>query len=638
MLIRPGDNMGMSAGFKNFRELVTGKKSFRVPKFQRNYSWEKENQRDLWRDLENIGVGHFFGTIILEENENDGVYDIVDGQQRVTTVLILLNELARGVKREGSDRAEEIRDYYIAGPAGRYKLELMGDDGGFFKDYLEISLEKSTDSVFSQLDPSSPSQKRLRNAIDYFSKRISREREKISKGESKFESFLDYCEDLQKRIESLELMVYPVKSGKRAVQVFSITNDRGIGLTDLEKTKSFLMEQLFSYGDEETLKEKIQFVQRKFQEMYEYLDWINDEELVPNFREDQIQRFHFILWDKKWTGSYEKRYYQRHLEELKKRFREMEEGNEEIIPQRVIDYTKDLWRSFLDMYRLLLRKKEDTKIDSDVEAKLERLLAIGRLGNFYPLLITSYQKFEEGKFTKGEFLKILDRIETFIFRVYSVKQRPAHTARISFYKLARKIHHDGVSAQQTLDGIGADTVISKLEEEIHNRCDDKTLREILEKENLFGHYGSARKDELRYLLYFYESSLEEEGYEGLNPPLLLFVKNKWQEKPSGEEVTIEHIWPQNTDRLNLTEKKKKEHEECVNKLGNLAYMTGPWNKEQQNQSVPNKLDPYRKSKIRMLNAVAETVEEEGWGKKQILNREEKMIDRILQIWPDPKSD
>ncbi|KXA95586.1 hypothetical protein AKJ36_00135 [candidate division MSBL1 archaeon SCGC-AAA259I07] len=617
--------------------MVTGKNSFKVPKYQRNYSWDEENQEDLWRDLENIGSDHFFGTIILEETDEDGAYNVVDGQQRLTTVLILLNELARKLEKEDSENVDEIRDYYIFGPSSRFKLKLMGDDGGFFKDYLEIEAEEDIETVLSQLDSNSPSQKRLRNAIVYFNNKLEEKEEEISNDE--FDNFQVYCENLQEIIESLELMVYPVESRTRAVQVFSITNDRGKILTNLEKTKSFLMEQIFTYReDEEEQEEDIKLIQRKFQEMYEFVDKINDKENIPNFKEDRIQRFHFILWDKQWTGAYEKRYYQRHFEELKKRFRDVvEDSEEEEILQNVLDYTKDLWHSFLDLYRLLLRKKEDTKIDSDIEAKVERLLAIGRLGNFYPLLITSYRKYEEGDFSKEDFLKILDRIETFIFRVYSVKQRPANTARIPFYKLARKVHTGGVSAQQTLTGIGADTILSKLEEEIHDRCPDETLREILQRNDLFDYYGSGRKDELRYLLYFYESKLEEEGYEGLNPPLLLFVKNKWHEKPSGEEVTIEHIWPQNSDQLNLSEEEEDEHEDCVNKLGNLAYMTGPWNKSKQNQAPDNKVDSYQASKVRMLNAAAETIEEEGWRKKQIVDRENEMIEKILKIWPDPES-
>jgi len=627
----------MRPGYYDFRELVTGKKSFRVPDYQRNYSWETKHLDDLWRDLENVKKNHFYGTIILEKTEEDEVLEIVDGQQRLTSALILLNELARNLQKEDPVKAEEIRRYYILDPSRSFKLVLMGADGGFFKDYLHTDLEDNVDVVLSKLEPESPSQKRLRNAVLYFSRQLDEKKKEISEGKSEFESFSQYCRNLHGTIESLDLMVYPVESRTRAVQVFSITNDRGKGLTNLEKTKSFLMEQLFLFETKEKLEEMLDFVQRKFQQMYEWVDRINDDEFSSNIEEDQIQRFHFILWDEEWTGSYGKRYYQSYLKEVKKRFREMEKNEKNVIAKKVVEYTEDLWCSFQAMYRLMLRKRENTKIDRQIEERLERLLAIGRLGNFYPLLITSYRKYEEGEFNKKEFCRILERIETFIFRVYSVMQKPANTARIPFYKLARKLHKNGIGPQATLVEIGAETILSEIGKETHERCNDDALKEILKKKNLFDYYGSARKNELRYLLYFYEKSLEDEGYEGLSPPLLLFVKNLWQNKPSGEIVTIEHVWPQNDALLNLNKEEKKLHAEYKHRLGNLAYMTGPWNSSQQNQPVIKKLGAYKKSKIRMLNEIAEIVEREGWKKDQIEERGEKMISKILEIWPDPKS-
>ena len=69
-----------------------------IPKYQRNYSWSKEELRELWNDISNISVNsnivshkHFIGLVVLvESTENSAFCDVVDGQQRITTLTILL--------------------------------------------------------------------------------------------------------------------------------------------------------------------------------------------------------------------------------------------------------------------------------------------------------------------------------------------------------------------------------------------------------------------------------------------------------------------------------------------------------------------------------------------------------------------
>lgn len=72
---------------------------FSIPNYQRDYAWEAHNITELWEDLEEAKavsedknnsneMGHFLGTIVLAKR-NDGVYDIIDGQQRATTIYLL---------------------------------------------------------------------------------------------------------------------------------------------------------------------------------------------------------------------------------------------------------------------------------------------------------------------------------------------------------------------------------------------------------------------------------------------------------------------------------------------------------------------------------------------------------------------
>lgn len=199
--------------------------------------------------------------------------------------------------------------------------------------------------------------------------------------------------------------------------------------------------------------------------------------------------------------------------------------------------------------------------------------------------------------------------------MYSAQQRPGNTGRTRFYPLGRYVYQGTNDANKTA---------KKLASYINDYCDNDQLLSVLQEEKVYSHY-SNRKGELRYLLYFYEKSMEDE----LEFDLTEFVNNE-----ADEEITIEHIWPQSTTRLSLTEKEKEIHSEYKHRLGNLALMTGSWNSSESNQPFSAKKERYAKSKIRMLNKVAQKPE---WGPRQISEREEEMLEFVLHQWPDTKS-
>lgn len=91
---------------------------FVIPIYQRVYSWEKEQCEQLWDDIIKTGgndqiEGHFIGSIVFVQ---DGIYTtnhnellIIDGQQRLTTITLLLTAL----RNHCSDKCKEIEDHYL---------------------------------------------------------------------------------------------------------------------------------------------------------------------------------------------------------------------------------------------------------------------------------------------------------------------------------------------------------------------------------------------------------------------------------------------------------------------------------------------------------------------------------------------
>ena len=137
----------------NFLELVGNGRLYRVPAYQRDYSWEEEQWEDLWSDIVdlrgNSSDRHYMGALVVE-GKSDREFLIIDGQQRLATLSILVLaalKLLDGVAGRGRDaednreRAAALRGRFIGekDPASLVeasKLVLNETDDAFYQDYL----------------------------------------------------------------------------------------------------------------------------------------------------------------------------------------------------------------------------------------------------------------------------------------------------------------------------------------------------------------------------------------------------------------------------------------------------------------------------------------------------------------------
>ncbi len=130
--------MTMSGNLVDLNGLLGGSRLFDIPVYQRSYAWEKKNLQDIWEDLYYLDASkdHYFGTALLKDSGNtteEGFnefkrFDIIDGQQRLTTVLILLREIISKAKIhvDGDKGFEEglsnLEKKYLKTSGGNYKL------------------------------------------------------------------------------------------------------------------------------------------------------------------------------------------------------------------------------------------------------------------------------------------------------------------------------------------------------------------------------------------------------------------------------------------------------------------------------------------------------------------------------------
>ena len=98
----------------NFSSIISNNRHFIVPKFQRDYSWNYEQWDDLWQDIETMREErdeHYMGYLVLQ-TQDDKLFYIIDGQQRFTTVLMLIYAAIKCVERligQGIDTEDNTR-------------------------------------------------------------------------------------------------------------------------------------------------------------------------------------------------------------------------------------------------------------------------------------------------------------------------------------------------------------------------------------------------------------------------------------------------------------------------------------------------------------------------------------------------
>ena len=156
---------------------------FRIPDYQRPYAWTPEQARDLLDDLTGFMKAsggdiedmppYFLGSIVLIKSELAPDADVVDGQQRLTTLTVLLSAIRTILPGgSGSDITQLIyeKGSQILGTRDRFRLTLRARDAEFFQDYIQR--EDGFSNLISLGDQSSDSRRNLRDNAKLFKSRL----------------------------------------------------------------------------------------------------------------------------------------------------------------------------------------------------------------------------------------------------------------------------------------------------------------------------------------------------------------------------------------------------------------------------------------------------------------------------------
>ena len=230
----------------NLQDLFSNR-IFRVPDYQRGYAWEQQQVGDFLDDLALIGPSrrHYTGTVVLykppdaRHRKDDAKIDytetdVVDGQQRLTTTVLLLNEISKALSKYENSRslAEEMKKDYVYRKDEHglplYKLSLNAETDHFFKSRV---LPDQPGIGGAPVEAGRRLEAAKRQIADYL--------KEAEGGPANREQWL--CDLHNKITTRLHFNLYEVDNEAEVGVIFEVMNDRGKPLTEVEKLKNFLL-------------------------------------------------------------------------------------------------------------------------------------------------------------------------------------------------------------------------------------------------------------------------------------------------------------------------------------------------------------------------------------------------------------
>ncbi|ELZ91148.1 hypothetical protein C441_12475 [Haloferax sulfurifontis ATCC BAA-897] len=642
-----------------------------IPRYQRSYAWDEKQVNDLIDDVEYVlgrrnhvgqsrNIVHYFGTVVLDDikevsspTPNDWVlYDIVDGQQRLTTISLLvgciceeLSDLEGHVNVDPQTENSPIelhqtyRNIYI-----KYRNKSNGRKfvpGDLTEDaYSQLVLsEKDPDVILSNGQKILPARK-LAEAKETIQKRLARKRDAVFGGdiedadESDLRVYFDYLYDVLSVIDNtFEVTRYRVDDTAEAGRLFEVVNDRGKDLTTAEKVKSHL---LYCAGEIDTLDSEE--VAREFNQAVETITISGgDEELVDQFVDRHWEMF---------TGETRRSRPRSDINGLHRRIKQIDryaplDRNPSDLTYWVNTYVQSLQdaaEAFYAVYNADHLQDQFSSIDKETVKRVRAISNSGAASTFRPLLMAAYLKLDVHS---DEFREIVDACETFSFRAFEIMNRSTTLLRRSLKQEAHRLYvadQSQADLEKLFGEVPLDNLYKNIDDAVIGICDkidyetgkrapDEDVIEYLKRKDVIqgefttGWGGFHNKKTILYLLYEYERYLrEQKGETGLETLVDFgtFV----------EEAQIEHIAPQNpgTDRAKL-----EDHQENRNRLGNLAFLWPKDNQDASNDEYNEKhKNIYSGSRIATLEALPSP--KEGWDVEAINDREKKLIEFASERW------
>lgn len=543
-------------------------KTYYIPDYQREYSWEKDEWEAFWDDLDrakdsSAEAQHFFGQVVVH-NDGDGKEPrkyIIDGQQRTVTSVLFLRAMKWSIDRipgtSENEDAQEISDEIIHS-IGRYtskanKLHLiLGEQD---RDYFQEHIQRQYPD--EDVKEKKKSRERMRKGFIFFRDKIQNALSGCGmNSQDCIDCLSSYYEAFANRFTILYM---EATKEEEAFAIFETLNARGKDL----KTADLLKNYIFRKSKD------VAWCKKTWNSMITILDDADPTKYIRYF------------WNSRYSFIRDK--------DL---FREIGR-KEDFKGPRGIKNLLELLEKYAPYYRAMVvpGDSDDATFQNRELNQSLRALKTLKARSFYPVILAM----EQAEFDEAEVAVVAGQIERFIFRNLTICGRATGQIERLFADTARKIYTG------ELDNI--EDICSRIREQM---VTDEEFQGAL----VIWSASKSENEIVRYILTKIHRLLD---------------KNMELNNDSSE-VHIEHIMPKDSTQWEVDD---DTHETYLWRLGNLMLLDGRINISLSNKPFSEKKDGYLKSKIEPNAKVAQLSQ---WGPAEIEDRQKELCEYALKIW------
>ncbi|GAA8164329.1 DUF262 domain-containing protein [Helicobacter pylori] len=475
------------------------------------------------------------GTMVVAKNEdNKNLYDIIDGQQRTTTIFMLLHVLAN--KQNEKDK-QETRKYLYQ--KGELKLEVAPQNQSFFKTLLEAAEKENISHC--EKDADTEGKQNLFEVLKAILDKVS----KLSE------------EEVNERLEALLKMVlmrFEEPDPGKAIRTFQSVNDRGVPLLLLDKLKSLLIYYSNTFCDGKRGLD--QFINDHFGEIFKIFAKIKKSDHISSvggFDEGDIfryhagsQRFDGIEFLGHYATSTDKTY-----EKLKDELKEIKKSKLKSFIQSYVSDLKNFYQAFLDLLS-----------EIDTNPTTLKVMLINRIN---PLFFNSLIRLKINNELDDETLKLFVKTD------------------IVFFKSSKKMR---TTAYNLID-----EYLEKGKEELKSKMIDQ-CRNYIELASREFVNNASNSSCFHYV--FFEKNCQEMGLADLKK--LIPGKQFSQQKEHIIPINLLEL-DNEIEIQKLGFEDKKDLEAYIDTYGNLISLESPLNSKASDKDLYGKDEIYKSSEI-----------------------------------------
>lgn len=553
----------------SFQEILGNGKIYKIPDFQRDYSWKKNHWEDLWEDLlllDKDSPAHYMGTIVLQNTDKKNLFIVVDGQQRLTTFTIIIISIIKILKdlieknidvNFNRQRIKRIQSIFIGEKTisklhYESKLKLNKNNNLFFQEYLLV-LKKPHN--YNKLRDS---EKALFDAYNYFYEQLG-EKFKNDNGE-KIGAFLENI-----IADKLIFIQIVVDNELSAYNVFETLNARGMDLTTTDLLKNYL----FSISAKTAPESEMEILKEKWTKIVDTVGL----KIFPVFLRYFLNSRQKLVRE---TGVF--KVIKNNIKSAKNVFDLLEELEKKATLFNAIKNPEDeFWNDYPE-------KKS-------IQKSVKELKLFG-ISQPIPLLFSLLEK------TPNIFDSILKKIVVISFRYNVIAKRNPNDLERLYNEIARKIFNKEIKDK---------SVISQLLEKVY--INDEDFKNIFSTKEIST--GGRNKNIVKYIFTKIENHISN-------------TDNDFNDA----NFTIEHILPENYSQ-DWDQKFMQNANKFIYRLGNYTLLESKLNKKCGNKNYEEKKEIYSNSRYKLTK---EYVNYDEWNIEILNSYQVKLAKQAISIW------